>query len=488
MKKILFSTALFIAISSCSLETEDASSLSPAQALDNPSGVQSAVLSAYRRLHEFTMYGQNAMLVGDALADNFEIVNRTGRYEQEVVNGVGTFANRWSVAYRAINDANFVLKYLPLLNVNQVPSTATLTSQRVADQLKGEALFIRALAYSELLRIYAYEPGKEVNGFNLGVVLRSTPTEVVTDADLRSRSTNLEGYQFVETDLLEAINLLITPAEQTTSGAWPAALGSITNPYRANRAAALALLARVYLYWGRYADADSRATAALALLANPAPVAAGSYVSSWSASPHPESIFELEIRTTDWSGVDGANNSLSSITTNLVSGFQYVAAASTELIAAHEPGDTRLGVYVNNAVTLNKPQSRKWPGEKGNGVENIPVIRKAELYLIQAESRARQGGNDAGAQTALNTLRASRGLPNTNLTGSALIDLIMNERRVELAFEGHRWFDLKRNGMNIPKPASSGVSTLQYTNFLMLQQIPIAEVLLNPNLEQNPGY
>lgn len=488
MKKILISTVLIVAFASCSLETEDQASLSPAQALDNVAGVQSAVLSAYRRLHEFDMYGQNSMMVGDALADNFEIVNRTGRYEQEVVNAIGTFANRWANAYRAINDANFVLKYLPLLNINQVPSTATLTSQRVLDQLKGEALFVRALAYSELLRIYSYEPGKEVNGFNLGVVLRSTPTEVVSDADKRTRSTNTECYQFVENDLVEAVNLLITPAEQTTSGAWPSSLGAITSPFRANRAAAQALLARVYLYMGRYADADTRATAALALLANPAPVAAASYVTSWSATTHPESIFELEIRPTDWSGVDGPNNSLASITTNLASGFQYVAAASPELIAAHEPGDVRLGVYVTNASTLSKPQARKWPGEKGSGVENIPVIRKAEMYLIQAEARARQGGNDAGAQTAINTLRTNRGLTATNLTGAGLIALIMNERRVELAFEGHRWFDLKRNGMDITKPAAAGVNTLPYNDFRMLQQIPNSQIVLNPNLVQNPGY
>jgi len=481
---IFFVTYLLI---SCSLDTEDQSSLSPGQALDNTAGVQSAVLSAYRRLHEFDLYGQQGMLHGDALADNIEIVNRTGRYEQEVVNGVGTFANRWAVAYRAVNDANFVLKYLPLLNINTVPATATLTSQRVLDQLEGEAKFIRALAYSELLRVYAYEPGREVNGFNLGVIIRETPTELVSDADNRSRSTNLESYQFVEQDLLDAISLLITPAEHTTAGAWPASLGAITNPFRANRAAAHALLARVYLYWSRYADADTQATTALSLLSNAAPVASAGFVASWSTATHPESIFEVEIRGTDWSGVDAPNNSLTSITTNLASGYQYVAAGSAELIAAHEVGDVRLGVFVNTAATLNKPQVRKWVGEKGSGVENIPLLRKSEMYLIQAESRARSN-NDAGAQTAVNTLRTARGLTSTSLTGASLISLIMNERRVELAFEGHRWFDLKRNGSDITKTVVSGVATLPYTDFRILQQIPNDQVLLNPNLEQNPGY
>ncbi len=487
MKKILLSLVATVILVSCSLDTEDQSSLSPAQALDNTAGVQSVVLSGYRRLHEFDFYGQNTMMVGDALADNMRIVNRTGRYEQEVANGVGTFANRWAVGYRAILDANYALEYLPKLNPNQVPTTATLNAQAVLGQLEGEARFIRALAYFDLARIYGYEPGREVGNFNLSVILRDKPTQVVSDADFRERVTNVQLYQFMEQDLLTAIDKLITPAQQTAAGTWPSSLGAITNPYRANKAAAHAILSRLYLYWGRYADADTQATTALSLLANPAPVAAANFVASWSAIPHPESIFELEIRPTDWSGVDGANNSLTSITTNLVSGFQYVAAATPELMAAHEAGDVRLGVYVTSAATLNLPQGRKWPGEKGTGVENIPVIRRAELYLIQAEARARSG-NDGTAQTAINTLRAARGLGATTLTGSQLIDLIMNERRVELAFEGHRWFDLKRNGMNIPKSVTSGVSTLPYTDFRMLQQIPNAQVLLNSKLVQNPGY
>jgi len=479
-------TFLFtISFTACDIETVDKSALSPAQALDNAAGIQSALLSAYRTAHEFDLYGQQINLHGDAFADNIQIVNRTGRYEQEWVNGIGVYANRWATAYRAIRDVNYTLDYLGLLPISKVPSSASLTSQQVADHLRGEALFLRSLFYMELLRVYSYEPGKEVNGFNLGVTLRSKATQVVSDASKEPRSTNLECYQFVEKDLLEAINLM-----QPTSGIgskWPSSLGTNTYPFRATKGAAHALLARLYLYWSRFADADTQATAALANITNPNPVASASYVASWSATTHPESIFELEIRATDWSGVDGPNNSMNSITTNMLSGSQYVLAASAELIAAHEAGDVRLGVYVTSAATSNKPQTRKWPGEKGAFVENIPVIRTSEMYLIQAESRARQN-NDAGAQTAINTLRTNRGLVATTATGTALINLIMNERRVELAMEGHRFYDLKRLGLDIPKPAASGVGTLSATDFRMLQQLPNDQVLLNPNMEQNPGY
>lgn len=487
MKKILISGILGLALIGCDITTTDQASLTPTLALNTIAGVQSVVLSGYRRMHEFDFYGQQASLHGDALADNIEIVNRTGRYEQEWINGVGVFANRWAVCYRAINDANFVFEYLPQQNLAFVPSTVAFPSQQVMNHIEGEAHFIRAFAYMELLRVYAYEPGKEVNGFNLGVVIRDTPTQVVSDADKRSRSTNLECYEFVEQDLLDAIALL-APASQFTipgGGGWPASLGANTFPFRATKGAAHALLARLYLYWGRYAEANTQATIALTLVPTAAPMTAATYAASWSSATHPESIFEIELRATDWSGVDGANNSLHSMTQNAISGSQYVMAASAELISAHEGTDVRRTVYV---TTAGKPQVRKWQGEKGSYLENIPVIRRSEMYLIQAESLARQGGQDAAAQTAINTIRTNRGLTTTTATGTALIALIMNERRVELAFEGHRWFDLKRNGMAIPKPAASSVTALAYNDFRILQQIPNAEVTLNPSLQQNPGY
>ncbi|MCE2733685.1 MAG: RagB/SusD family nutrient uptake outer membrane protein [Flammeovirgaceae bacterium] len=494
MKKIFLTILLASAFYSCDLDTVNQAALSPALALDNAAGVQSTVLSGYRRMHEFAFYGQEANLHGDAFADNIEIVNRTGRYEQEWINGIGVFANRWAVCYRAILDANYVLKYLPLLdtvNTRLVPKTtpATATSFWADDilaQLEGEARFIRAFAYMELLRVYAYEPGREVNGFNLGVIIRDTPTETVSDADFRTRSTNLECYEFVEDDLLAATTLMKTPA-QIAAGSWPAALGAYNTTFRATRATAHALLARLYLYWGRYADADTQATTALTILGNPLPVTAANFAGSWSATVHPESIFELEIRPTDWSGVSGPNDSMHSITQNALGGAQYVMCASAELLAAHEAGDVRRNVYVTSAATLSKPQVRKWQGEKGAFVENVPVIRRSELYLIQAESRARTN-NDAGAQTAVNTIRTNRGLAATTLTSNALIDLIMNERRLEFAFEGHRFFDLKRLGRDIPKTVASGVNTLPYTDFRILQQIPPDQVVLNSLLDQNPGY
>jgi starch-binding outer membrane protein, SusD/RagB family len=88
----------------------------------------------------------------------------------------------------------------------------------------------------------------------------------------------------------------------------------------------------------------------------------------------------------------------------------------------------------------------------------------------------------------LNTLRANRGLGAVADTGSVLLDRILNERRVELAFEGNRWFDLKRLGRDITKPVAGGTPTVPYTDFRILCRIPVEQVAINPAITQNPGY
>jgi hypothetical protein len=164
---------------------------------------------------------------------------------------------------------------------------------------------------------------------------------------------------------------------------------------------------------------------------------------------------------------------------------QFILAASDDLIATFETGDVRR--------TLWEPgpggsfTGRKWRGEKGVFLENIPIIRYSEVLLIAAEGKARSA-NEAGARINLTTLRTNRGLASVadDVTGQALINLILKERRLELCLEGHRYFDLKRLGLNITKPAPRPV--VQASDFRIIARLPVGEVQLNPNLVQNPGY
>lgn len=464
-KLLIVGGAVVFSTSSCEdlLETTPRQSITPELALSDLDGYEGLLASAYQRSHAFGYYGQQMNVDPEILADNLVIVNRTGRFVGEFDNAYGSHIGIWGV-YDIINEVNYVIA-----GIDEMEG-----EQEFKNQLKGEALFLRALTYHNLLRTYSYEPGMEVNGFNLGVILRTEPTTQLTDADLRARSTNVEGYQLIEQDLKDAVSLL--PA-------------NVDGPFRANRTAANALLSRVYLYWGNWAAAEAAATAALTDNPNAVLVDSENYVASFATTPHPESIFELDIKLPDWSTVDGVNNSMQSMTSTN-NGGQFVIAGSPELIETIEEDDVRREVW--QTVTEGGRevyQSLKWPGEKGNFLENIPVIRYSEVLLIRAEARAKNA-NEAGAIEDINTLRANRGLEDIaeNTTGTALMDAILHERRVELALEGHRWYDLKRLGMDIPKPEVADLDRVPYTSPLILAPIPFAQVRLNENLEQNPGY
>jgi len=218
-------------------------------------------------------------------------------------------------------------------------------------------------------------------------------------------------------------------------------------------------------------------------------IESGEYVQGFSRAPHPESIFELEIRQVDWSSVDGVNNSLNSLVSDNEPAAQFILGASDELMSSYEEGDVRRDCWRSTTREgIEGPvfASRKWTGYKGDFLENLPIIRASELYLIRAE--ARYQSNPAGARADINALRSRRGLGAIDnlLSGEALLNRILLERRLEFVLEGHRWFDLKRNGRNISKHGD--FLEVPYTDYRILANIPLDETQLNEQLEQNPGY
>ncbi len=103
------------------------------------------------------------------------------------------------------------------------------------------------------------------------------------------------------------------------------------------------------------------------------------------------------------------------------------------------------------------------------------------MYLIRAEANARLGASDATVLADINTVRNRAGATPVSASGqAALLDAVLNERRLELAFEGHRFFDLRRLGKAQAK--------LQIAADRLLLPVPQAERDVNPNLQQNPGY
>lgn len=473
-KLIYFIASLFILTTACEdlgfIEPVPEDRLTEEIALADLSGVSAVLSRGYNRMVNFNYYGRVMFLEPDALADNLEPAS-TNDLRGEIFNivrshisiwtGGGNFSVRGGYnAYSTINDANIVIEKATEFR-DEDSSTA--------DLLVGEALFIRALSYFDLLRVYAYVPGNEVGGMTMGVPISPGANFGTSTISELERAPASEGFALVEADLTRALTLL--PASS---------IG------RASQASVRALQARLFLYLGRYADAVTAAEAAMSTTGATLTDAAG-YVASWSATNHPEAIWELDVQSQDWNGVDGVNNSLATYTNTdaFNTNARGSVKATDEMLAAYEAGDVRSTLWIES--TADFFESRKWPGELGDFRENLPVFRYSEMLLTAAEGKARTG-NEAGALTDINRLRTNRGLAASTASGAALIDLILNERRVELVMEGHRFFDLKRLGMDIPKPADTGLAPVSFTDFRILAPLSNQALGNNLALEQNPGY
>jgi hypothetical protein len=445
-----------IALTACDLTVEPTVSVPPEQATESISGVRSILTSVYARLQGDDFYGNDLMLLPDLMADNARTsqpaVNRTGEFQ----NSIGSHMGDWAESYVAINEANYAI----------ASARALIDKEPLANRYLGEALFQRALLYFDLARVFAYEPGRAVNNFDIGVVLRTEPTRTANDADLRERVKVEAIYLQIEKDLKESILILAQHGEDS--------------PYLANRAAAEALLAKVYLYWSKWSDVIPQATAALAhttaRLAEPSEVAA-----MFSKAPNVESLFEINY--------DAATETLwvndCTACYTWPNGTWFSMWPSAELLALFATGDARLALYPTTANGTR--YVNKYTYARGDWTDNSPVIRYADVLLMRAEAYA-ETNQPALAQADLNAVRAKRNAAAITATGAALTAAIQDERRRELAFEGARWFDLKRRGLDITKPAFGNNPTVPYTDFRILAPLPATQVQNNAKLQQNPGY
>ena len=189
---------IVLAASSCSdlLVTQPKQSISSDQALQDITGVRSLLISVYDRLQPNTYYGARMMIAPEIMADNVRLTNsNSNRYFNERVNAVGVHMQQFWDNYAAINEANFIIKGIDGSNAADAEKA----------QIKGEAQFLRALLYFDMARVFAYEPTKVVNGFNLGMILRTEPTADVAQATFLERSTVEQTNQLIEKDLKYAI-------------------------------------------------------------------------------------------------------------------------------------------------------------------------------------------------------------------------------------------------------------------------------------------
>jgi starch-binding outer membrane protein, SusD/RagB family len=494
---------LMISTISCEdlLDVQPRNSVSADGVLASPDAVQAAVNSTYARLRDLSLYGRNMQGLSEALADNAFVTRNSGRLINENLNVQGTsngpnHFTHWQQSYFGINEININLKAIAENTLTPAPTQAQL------DKWNSELRFLRALYYHNLVKAYAYDPGATVPSQDKGgvpLMLEPITTSGAATTALSARVPVADVYTQIYKDLNDAI--AIAPA---TGG-----------PFFATKAAAQALLSRVALHNKDYATVVSNATAALTATGNV--IAGAAYVNGFRASQNPESIFELKFQDAN-EAVGGVNESNQSTYTSSLNLGALTAQGGWGDLAPNTPFRTLLGITgpVPGPTTVGQfctgtdirvqlygigpgrgsgPKVESFKFIAKNGVaylDNAPVIRRSEVLLNRAEAYATPGSpvfDETLALADLNTLLAARGLSAVSLTGSALYEAILTQRRIELAFEGHRWFDLKRLGRDVIKEGTvTGAANVAFTDLRILPAIPQRELDANPNLVQNTGY
>ncbi len=456
--------------------------IEPEQSLPSPlvfttkAGAQAALNGVYSTSQILEVFGGLPLIIGDYQADNVEFVGsfptlqEIAQYTTLSVNT--SIAPIWQNHYMVILRANAVIAH-----VTAIIETGFTDAQK--KQMIAEAKFMRAITYFQLVNLFA-QPFNCSQGANLGVpiLLNEFTGEKV---EFPSRNTVNEVHLQIKKDLEEALVDL------------PVTYGSSASDTRgrATKGAANALLSRLSLYRGDWVAAATSANAVIT--ATPTYALAANY--AFYSGNTAEDVFTIEMSTTDNSKT-GAGG-LSSYHRPVVSGGRGDAPFSTSLVNAYlqEPGDLRLNLS-DSAIASDGTKRRftlKYPDAKTNS-NSTPMIRVTEMYLNQAEALAQLNGVNQTSIDLVNALRKRAGLTAwTLLTFTAkqdFINAILNERRKELAFEGHRRMDLLRNGMPLRTTGPAAPISRPCLDPKVILPIPQREMDINPGMkgQQNVGY
>jgi starch-binding outer membrane protein, SusD/RagB family len=503
MKKYLKLAGLFLSLAvfvSCkkyiSYNPHDAYQVTALDYLQSESDYRTMGVSVYTPLqwiNQVVPIGEiasdNAVSGGESASDVLDL-QQIDDYTLTPVNGA--LANIWQYAYEGVNRANYLSQYR---KTNPGGQTVNFAGK---DAMYGEVYFLRAYYYFTLTKMFGDVPlftDKRLDLSNSGTLKRSPRAAV---------------YQQIQADLNSAIAVL--PAVQLQQG-------------RITKYAAQALLGKVYLYQNKY---DSAASVLQSVIQSGAFSLVSNFGSIFLASGEngPESVFEIQYSNASpyyqWSNVlQGQGNyavqQCGIRGLNGTGNMPYAPGWSTnlptkDLAAAYSPGDQRKDVtvldieaykaanpsynityqvapYKNTGLYNQKYLPRK--GETSgqpelNYTNNFRIIRYADVLLMAAEALNKSANpNDLAAQGYLNLVRRRAfgdNLHDISATGNALYTAILNERRLELAMEGDRFFDLVRTGR-----AAAVLGPGFKTGKNELFPIPQQEITVS-GLTQNPGY
>jgi tetratricopeptide (TPR) repeat protein len=440
---------------------EPLTSLSPSSAFETAERVEKAAIGMYDQLQNSEFFGGRILIYADIRGIDANPNGQFGNmYQFNTVNSAdGTVGLAYGAAYRTIGESNLFLKNLSVASNVVAPAKAS--------QYTGEAEFIRSLCYFYLVNMWAQPYNFTPGATHLGVPLVLSSSEAPFDpSNQLPRNTVAEVYNQIEKDLLSAEAKL--PADYSDPG--------FSNVARATKGAAQALLARLYLYKGDYAKANTYADKVIAankydLNADP--------VTAFRTFTTKESIFSV------------AHNGGDNPNTNNALGQHYspdkrgdITVATDYIALMDQATDLRF----KNLIVKNAAGSYFTSKYLGT-TDWVPVIRYAEILLIKAEALANLSTvvADPTAIALVNQVRArSKAAVIAPATKTALISAILNERRIELAFEGQGELDFLRTKRDVP--AHSNVNAQAYGSTYVVLPIPKHETDINTNLVQNPGY
>ena len=453
------------------LNQEVPTALTPDEAYSTADRISKSAVGMYDGLQNAEFLGGRALIYSDLRSDDLDpsaFFNDVSTFSAQANSALAT--NAWTGGYRTIFQVNYFLQNLA--------SHTGIAPAALEAQYIGEGKFIRALTYFHLVNLYAQPYNFTANASHLGVPLQlSAPkdaAEAFSSTQQLPRSTVAQVYAQIDKDLADAL---------TGVPEGPTAAPTYNDVARVTKDAVRGLQSRVALYKGDYAAATAAAAAVLStrhqLAASPAvPFTAATYI-------NPESIFSV------------AMNSADNPNTNNALGQHYGAARRADItvtpyalipVAQFPATDARRSLLSPSAVPANST-ARIFTTKYNNGsMDYVPIVRYSEVLLNRAEGLAQTDANvSAAAVGFLNQVRdRSKPAATTSYTVAsfatkqALIDAILVERRIELAFEGHRYYDLLRYKQNPGR--------INYGDNKVVLPIPLVDIQLNPNLVQNPGY
>lgn len=490
MKKIkniavLFAMGTVVLLSACSkayLDRSPQSALDTELVLNNTEMIPSTVVGTMRMMYSSSFGGKYATIVGDIMTDMVSSVRGSNGSFRELEEwnlnqSTPDVSTLWAAGYQiSASAARTVSAAKRKLN-----SDSTNMTESQKNNLKSAiaaSLVIKVYAEYFLTQYFCVDVNVDANDYKLntgvpfsvpgnnpnnkvGLILLKNGALSLTDP--ANMSTLAATYQFMEEEIAEAINYF--GASKSTSFT----LAAETRFYP-TLCAAYMLQARVYLAQHKYDKAYESAEHAL----NNLPSGAGATLISnqegmldaYGENLSSEDIWSLNYTTQDNLSANSLQNLFGS----------YGFNASDYALSLFKTGDIRKALYFGKSQTPTDPHNSSycWKYPNANGVFNVPIFRVPEIYMIQAEARA--AGNLGDAKEPLFAVLGSRDTSIHNITDMVsiysitddnILSIILDENAREFLCEGHRWADLRRNGMRLSRPGSSSAQQFptHFTNY-----------------------